>query len=132
MYVCDMHKSPAENCPRRWGVHAIQGTWGSEIIDELKPFQGDIVVRKAYNDGFYRSSLEDQLIKFGISHTILMGVLTSYCVRATAEAALNRDFQVTVIEDCIADESSELHKAGLMLMRTLGVEIVSIDSILAK
>jgi nicotinamidase-related amidase len=44
-----------------WGRHVVKGTWGWQIIDELQPMEGEIVVEKTRYDGFYGTPVDDLL-----------------------------------------------------------------------
>lgn len=39
-----------------WGPHVVKGTWGWEIVEELKPTKGDVVIEKMRYDAFFRNS----------------------------------------------------------------------------
>ena len=95
-------------------VHNLEGSPGTEIIsDLLEP--GDYVINnKKRLDCFYGTDLEILLRTLDIKTVVLMGINTNTCVMNTAFSAFNRDFQVVVIEDCVASMYGEdLHVLGL-------------------
>ena len=95
-------------------VHNLEGSPGTEIIpDLLEP--GDYVINnKKRLDCFYGTDLEILLRTLDVKTLVLMGINTNTCVMNTAFSAFNRDFQVVVIEECVASMYGEdLHVLGL-------------------
>ena len=93
--------------------HCLEGTRGVEIIDELKPQPGDLVVKKPRYSAFHATDLEILLQGLGKRTIILAGVGTNVCVHATAIDAQQRGIRVVALSDCIAGAEPELHKAFL-------------------
>ena len=79
----------------------VEGTWGWEIIDELKPEAGDFIVKKARYSGFAGTTLENQLNGLDIRHILFTGVATNVCVESTAREAYFREFWPILIEDAM-------------------------------
>ena len=79
----------------------IEGTWGWDIIDELKPEPGDLVVKKARYSGFAGTTLENQLNGLDIRHILFTGVATNVCVESTAREAFFREFWPILIDDAM-------------------------------
>lgn len=79
----------------------IEGTWGWEIIDELKPGPDDLVVKKARYSGFAGTTLENQLNGLDIRHILFTGVATNVCVESTAREAYFREFWPILVEDAM-------------------------------
>jgi ureidoacrylate peracid hydrolase len=79
----------------------IQGTWGWQIIDELKPEPGDLVVQKPRYSGFSGTNLEEQLHGLDIRYLIFSGVATNVCVESTAREAYFREFWPILVEDAM-------------------------------
>ncbi len=79
----------------------IEGTWGWEIIEELKPEPGDLVVKKARYSGFAGTTLENQLNGLDIRHILFTGVATNVCVESTAREAFFREFWPILIDDAM-------------------------------
>lgn len=68
-------------------------------VPELVPADGETRVHKEYNSSFEKTSLDDELGRLGVSHLALAGAATNWCIRATAYAALERGYDVTLVED---------------------------------
>jgi nicotinamidase-related amidase len=125
IYICDAHeKDDKEFSKFGWPPHAIKGTKGAEIVDELKPEKGDIIIEKTTYSGFYSTKLDETLQNLAVKHLRLTGCVTHICVMFTASDAVLRDYKVAVVEDAIAGLSKEDHEAGLRIMKNvLGVKI---------
>ncbi len=85
-----------------WGVHAVAGTWGAEIVEELKPTDKDITVKKLRYDAFYGTSLDHILRVKGIKNLVITGTVANICVLHTAGSAALRWYNVIVPMDCIS------------------------------
>ena len=68
-------------------------------VPELTPHDGEPRVFKEYNSAFEQTSLDEELSRLGASHVALAGAATNWCVRATAYAALERGYDLTLVED---------------------------------
>ena len=95
-------------------VHNLEGSPGTEIIPDLLESGDYVINNKKRLDCFYGTDLEILLRTLDIKTVVLMGINTNTCVMNTAFSAFNRDFQVVVIEDCVASMYGEdLHVLGL-------------------
>ncbi|MEM1538257.1 MAG: isochorismatase family cysteine hydrolase [Candidatus Nezhaarchaeales archaeon] len=126
VYVCDTHIPPVDKELKLWGNHAIANSWGAEVIDELKPMDGDFIVRKRRYSSFYGTDLDLLLRELGITTLILTGVATDICIQHTAADAFFRGYEVVVPEDCVESISEDNQKSGLDYMRRVyGAKIVT-------
>lgn len=126
LYVCDAH-DPDDREFRKlgWPPHGVKGTKGGEIVEELKPSAGDIVIRKKSYSGFFGTNLDASLRKLGADSLRLTGAVTHICILFIAYEAVLRDYDVTVLENGIAGISREDHEAALRIMKNvLKVKIV--------
>jgi len=96
-----------------WGEHALAGSWGSEIIDELKPREGDVVVKKLRYDGFYGTPLEHYLKMYNVKNLVVTGTVANICVLHTAGSAALRWIKVVLPVDCISALNDFDYKATL-------------------
>lgn len=130
LYVCDNH-APDDKEFRKfnWPAHAVKGTKGAEVIEELKPAPSDVIILKDTYSGFYGTRLDEALNVLGVDTLRLTGCVTHICVMFTASDAVLRDYHVTVVEDGVAGLSKEDHIAALRIMKNvMGVEIVKTDT----
>jgi len=85
-----------------------KGTWGAEIVDDLKPQEQDIVVEgKRGLDGFASTNLDFILRSRGIKTIALGGFLTNCCVESTMRTGYERGYDVVTLKDCTAALSDE-------------------------
>ncbi len=87
---------------RIWGQHVVRGTWGWEIVDDLKPVEGEIVIEKTRYDAFYGTPLDDLLRAYGIENLIVVGTVANICVLHTVAGAALRWYRVVVPIDAIS------------------------------
>ncbi len=111
-------------------LYTIEGTPGQEIIAELAPEPGDLVVRKYRSSGFWGTNLDMLLRSNGIESVIVTGCTTEGCVESTARDALFNDYYVVLPEDCVASDDPRQHEASLFLMRHR-FDVVFSDDILS-
>ena len=78
----------------------IEGTDGWQVAQEIKPEPEDYFVKKHKFDAFYQSQIGDLLKKLGVDSVIICGLWTNNCVRATAEGAYYRDYDLILVSDC--------------------------------
>ena len=90
-----------------WGTGAwLRGTPGPEIIKELTPQKGDIVVEgKKTLDAFHSTALDYLLRANEIENAVFAGFHTNWCVESSARSAYDKGYRVTVISDCTATDT---------------------------
>jgi len=125
IYVCDAHApDDKEFLKFGWPAHAVKGTRGAQVVDDLKPEHNDIVVPKTAYSSFFGTDLDETLRRLGVDSLRLTGTVTHICVLFTASDAVLRDYFVTVVEDGVAGLSRDDHDAALRIMKNvLGVEL---------
>jgi nicotinamidase/pyrazinamidase len=120
IYICDAHEPEDKEFKKfGWPAHAVKGSRGAEVVEELKPGTEDIVIRKTTYSGFYRTNLDETLKRLGIDSLRLTGDVTHICVMFTASDAVIRDYEVTVVEDGVAGLSREDHDAALRIVKNV-------------
>ncbi len=113
-----------------WGEHALAGTWGAEIVDELKPEEADVIVRKPSYDAFYSTSLDHVLRSRKITTLILTGLLGNICVHCTAIGAAMRGYKLIIPVDAIFTIHEFDHVASLRFMNViLKAELTTSDKL---
>jgi nicotinamidase-related amidase len=85
----------------RWGEHVVEGSWETELVEELDPREDDLVVVKHTYDAFYETQLEGWLDAHGIDDLVICGTLANVCVLHTASSAGLRDYRPILVEDAI-------------------------------
>ena len=94
----------------------FEGTWGWEIVPELKPEPEDIIIRKQHLGGFWGTNLDKVLRGNGIKSVLVTGTATSGCVLDTAVGAAANDYYTIVAKDCVASNDLEAHELGLTFL----------------
>jgi ureidoacrylate peracid hydrolase len=102
----------------------VRGTWGTEILPELAPREGDLVVAKHRYSGFFETELDAILRGRGIESLVFTGCTTSVCVDSTLRDAFYRDYRCLLLRDCTgepigSDLSRSNHEASLLVIETL-------------
>ena len=89
----------------------IRGTWDADIIDELKPKQGDHIVVKRRDSAFQDTELDLWLRSIYADTVIITGVDTAICVDNTLTEAFNIGYDVILVEDATASSWESIGKA---------------------
>ncbi|MFX1598421.1 MAG: cysteine hydrolase family protein [Promethearchaeota archaeon] len=124
IYVCDAHEKN-DNEFLEFKPHAVKGTEGAEIVEELRPQKGDFIVEKTKFDGFYNTKLDRILKELKVDSLIATGVLTDICVLYTTASARMREYKVYVVSNGTATQEEQTHKRFLDYMEN-SVRIASI------
>lgn len=122
--------SPLETAyqPRLREAGLREGTYGAEIVDELRPDPGETVIRKHRYDAFHNTPLQTVLATLrGLNRVdtlIISGTLTEVCCESTARSAFMRDYKVAFVSDAtgaLSDTAQEatLHAIGSFFGRVL-------------
>jgi len=98
----------------------IQGEYGHDIIDELKPITGEPIIDKPGKGAFYATDLDLILRRAGIKYLIFCGVTTEVCVQTTVREANDRGYLCLITEDGCASYFPNFHQASLDMMRAQG------------
>jgi nicotinamidase-related amidase len=92
---------------------AIVGTWGCEFPAQVAPLDSEPVFTKQCVNPFFNTSLLVWLLRRGVTGLVIGGVATNLVVEATARAADDAGFAVTVLEDCCASPNAAWHKFSI-------------------
>jgi nicotinamidase-related amidase len=118
IYLQDSHDENDKEF-ERFPKHSVAGSWGSEIIPELKPWPGETVIPKKRFSGFYETDLEKVLNAAGVTEVEVVGVCTSICVMDTVGGLADRDYSITVPVKGVADFDPEFHRFSLQRMEKI-------------
>jgi len=132
VYVNDSHR-PGLRQDREFkkrAEHCIEGTWGAEVIEELKPQEGDFVVKKRRFSGFYETDLDLTLKDLKIDTVIIIGVVTNICVRSTVHDAFFKGYNVIVPEDCVMATREREQESSLYDIETHFGEVTNSERII--
>jgi nicotinamidase-related amidase len=99
------------------------------IVDAIAPLDGEPVVRKPRMSAFYASPLDSMLRSRDIDTIVLTGVSTNFVVESTVRAAVDLDYRVMVLEDCVTAGDEAVHRAALTAMEPLA-DVLSLGEFL--
>lgn len=105
-------RARAEGVPVVWVQHADEdlpresAQW--QWVPELAPAEGERRIHKQFNSSFEQTKLEAVLSELGVSHLVLAGAATNWCIRATSYGALERGYDVTLVSDGHTTETMRL------------------------
>jgi len=106
--------------PGKYGRILIRGEYGHDIVDELAPVNGEIVIDKPGKGAFYATELGAMLQRLGITHLVLAGVTTEVCVQTTMREANDRGYECLLIEDATESYFPAFKAAALDMIRAQG------------
>lgn len=103
------HKSNAlktmRKRPELMGKLLAKGDWDYDLVDELQPQPGDIVIPKPRYSGFFNTQLDSLLRSYGIHHLVFTGIATNVCVESTLRDGFFLEYFGIVLADAT-------HQAG--------------------
>ncbi|GAA3245439.1 cysteine hydrolase family protein [Dactylosporangium siamense] len=106
--------------PGPMGRILIRGEHGHDIIDELAPAPGELVIDKPGKGAFYNTTLGEVLAGQGIRSLVVTGVTTEVCVHTTVREANDRGYECLVLSDCVGSYFPEFQEAGLKMIAAQG------------
>ena len=106
--------------PGKYGRILIRGEYGHDIVDELAPIDGEVVIDKPGKGAFYATELSDVLTEAGITQLLVTGVTTEVCVHTTTREANDRGYECLVVSDCVGSYFPEFQRAGLETIKAQG------------
>jgi nicotinamidase-related amidase len=112
---------------KRLQLHAPPGSREADFIELVAPDESrdEIVINKTASGVFSSSNLHYVLTNLDIESLFVVGVYTNECVETTVRDACDLGYLVTVIDDCCATVTPELHEASLATLRDRYARILS-------
>ena len=108
-----------------------EGTWGAQVIDELKPHDGEhLVVKKGFG-GFSNTPLDTILRNLDVNTCVVTGVTTCVCVSTTIRGGVEHNYRMIIVRDAVAEVHRDAHEAELKTMQRAFAEVKSVDEVVA-
>jgi nicotinamidase-related amidase len=98
----------------------VAGEPGNQIIAELAPVDGEIVIDKPGKGAFYGTLLQSMLAQRHITHLLFMGVTTEVCVQTSMREANDRGFDALLLTDCTESYFPQFKAATIEMVHAQG------------
>lgn len=102
----------------------------SQIVPELSPQAGEIVLTKTTDSALTGTNLRLILHNMGIENVIVCGIFTDQCISSTVRSLADESFNVIVVEDCCAAGTDELHQRELEIINMIYCHVVSSNELI--
>ena len=102
---------------------------GGQIVPELRPRPGELIVRKTQASAFFGTGLAGWLVSQGADTVVVSGCTTSGCVRASVVDATAYNFRPIVVRDCVGDRALAPHEANLFDMEQKYADVMDRDEV---
>lgn len=110
--------------------HCVEGTWGAEIIDELKPEDAEHLVIKKGFGGFSKTPLDTILRNLGVTTCVVTGVTTCVCISNTVRGGVEENYRMVLVSDAVAEVDRATHNAELETMGRIFADVKTSDQII--
>jgi nicotinamidase-related amidase len=107
----------------------VEGTWGAQIVDDLKPQEGEhLIVKKGFG-GFSNTPLDTILRNMGVTTCVVSGVTTCVCVSTTVRGGVEHNYRMILVKDAVAEGSRDTHDAEIKTMARVFAEVKTTDEV---
>ncbi|MDC8446941.1 MAG: cysteine hydrolase [Nitrospira sp.] len=136
IYTREGHRPDLSDCPpakKRRGNSALRigdcgpmgrilvlGEPGNDIVPELRPEAGELVIDKPGKGAFYATNLQERLKELRITHLIFTGVTTEVCVQSSMREANDRGYECLLIEDGTESYFPDFKRATVRMIQSQG------------
>ena len=94
----------------------VAGEPGNDILPELRPLPGELVIDKPGKGAFYATGLQEHLDQRGLTHLLFCGVTTEVCVQTTMREAADRGYECAIVEDATESYFPAFKTAAIAMM----------------
>ena len=101
----------------------------AQIVTELAPHEGEIVVTKTTDSALTGTNLRLVLHNMGIKNVVLTGIFTDQCISSTVRSLADESFNVILVEDCCAAGTDELHQKELEILNMIYCHVISSEEL---
>jgi nicotinamidase-related amidase len=114
----------AEDHNERWAR-------ANDIVADIAPQDGEIIIRKQKPSAFFGTPLMAMLNEFRCDTVLMTGCTTSGCVRASVIDAFSYNFRVAVVEECVFDRGEASHRINLFDMNAKYADVIPVKEAIA-
>ena len=104
----------------------------TQIVEDLKPIEGDLVFKKTAASAFFGTGLLPWLVSKGVDTLIVTGATTSGCVRATVVDSVSYGYATVVPQDCVGDRAEGPHRANLFDMSQKYADVLDSEALIKR
>ena len=97
----------------------------AQIVAELAPREGEIVVTKTTDSALTGTNLRLVLHNMGLKNVVLTGIFTDQCISSTVRSLADESFNVILVEDCCAAGTDEIHRKELEILNMIYCHVIS-------
>ena len=108
-----------------------ENAFGSQIVEQLEPRDGEYIVRKTQPSAFFGTHLTAWFVSKGVDTVLVTGCTTSGCVRASVIDSMSYNFRTVVATDCVGDRAIAPHEANLFDMEQKYADLMTSSEIVA-
>ena len=123
-------RSPVQKSEGWNGMLLPVDEYKTQMVDELAPREGEIVVNKTTDSVVNGTNYVFLLKNMGIETVVVTGIVTDQCVASTVRDLADAGFKVIVVEDACASADMELHHAELKIMNIIYCNVLSTNETL--
>ena len=120
-------RSPVQKSEGWNGMLLHVDSFGAQMIDELTPLPGEIVVNKTTDSVTTGTNYLNLIRNMGIETVVVTGIVTDQCVASTVRGLADDGFNVICVEDCCAAPDMELHDTELKIMNVIYCNVLSTE-----
>jgi ureidoacrylate peracid hydrolase len=109
----------------------VENTWGAEVVDGLKPRDGEhLIVKKGFG-GFSNTPLDTILRNLHVTTCVVAGVMTGICVSSTVRGGVEHNYRMIVAANAVADVFREAHEAELNILARVFADVKMVSDVIA-
>ncbi len=108
---------------------AVEGTPGAQVVTGLEPEAGEYIIHKTRMSAFMHTELDLMLRTLSVDTVFVAGIQTPNCIRTTVFDAFALNYRTFLIEDAVAAQSEEIHRANCGDMAAIGTGMVRVADV---
>lgn len=114
------------------GLHAVEGTSGVKVLEDIAPQSGDFIIYKKVYDGFYGTRLDMVLRELNVNRIAVTGLWTDICVMHTVMGGWVRRYETILVKDCAnSQKETEMVWALEYMRRNYGTKVVNSSDLIS-